>query len=288
MPHALVAAMILAVAMASDNKRLQHFKEIARCPVMIECLSSRESASPCAPIVNWQWNHLENLDLDARRKHWKTWHQLPEPWVGHLDKARILFVSSNPSIGGEVPPDFATAEPPKRVTARRSDDAIIHRFEWAFDDYMTDGVRHLGEKKAVRYWVSVKRRAEELLPEGDLRPGWDYALTEVVRCKSRSEKGVASAVEQCVPLYLKRTLELSPAVVIVALGAHARRALGCTFHTDATVGVVAQINVGGTDRLLTFLPHPNARGAPKSFAKNHTPARLRQLQSRLKEQAAQQ
>ena len=102
-----------------------------------------------------------------------------------------------------------------------------------------------------------------------------------MRCKSLSEKGVPRAVKQCVPDYLESTLELSPAVVIVALGAQAGPALGKMFKTDSTHGVVKRITVGGTDRLLTFLPHPNARGVPKSFAKNHARAKLKQLQTRL-------
>jgi hypothetical protein len=278
---------MISTVTQSDNIRLAHFKQIAHCPVMVKCLSSRDSSSPCASVVHSQWQHLANLDPDDRVRHWRVWHQLPEPWVGHLDQARILFVSSNPSIGGEVPPDFKTAAPPAgRVTAQWQNDKIIRRFERAFDDYMDDGVRHRGAKGVVRYWASIKRRAMELLTTGDLEPGVDYALTEVVRCKSRSEKGVSRAVEECVPNYLKTTLDLSPAVVIVALGAHARRELAAMFNVDAAKDL-APINIAGTERLLTFLPHPNARGVPKSFAKNLRPQQLRRLQSRLSEDRAQ-
>jgi hypothetical protein len=272
----------------SDTDRLAHFKQIARCPIMVECLNSRESSSPCASVVLWQWQDGAKRDPDARARigHWKDWHQLPEPWVGHLDQARILFVSSNPSIDAGVPPNVRTANPPPaRVTARWRNDKIIRRFERAFDDFIDDGTRFRGKKGVVRYWASVKRRAMELLPGGDLEPGVDYALTEVVRCKSWSEKGVSRAVEVCVPNYLETTLELSPAVVVVALGAHAQRALSDMFKVDAARGV-APINIAGSDRLLTFLPHPNARGVPKSFAKNLTPHQLRRLRSRLDEARA--
>ena len=250
---------------------------------MVKCLTSLDSSSPCASIVKWQWQHLKNLDPADRADHWEDWHQLPEPWVGHLDQARILFVSSNPSIGGEVPPDFKTASPPAgRVTARWKDDEIIRRFERAFDDFMDGGTRIRGEGRAVRYWSSIKRRAIELLPNEDVEPGVDYALTEVVRCKSRGEEGVWSAVQECAPRYLQTTLHLSPAVVIVALGAHARRELTGMFNVDAATGVTP-INIAGTERLLTFLPHPNARKLPKSFAKNLEPHQLRHLQSRLQQ-----
>jgi hypothetical protein len=126
------------------------------------------------------------------------------------------------------------------VAARWDDQAILHRFERAFDDYMDDGIRFRGETGYVRYRASVKARARELLPSVDIRPGLDYALTEVVRCKSGSQAGVREAVEEC-----------------------------------------------GTDQLLTFLPHPNARGVPKSLEKNIEPAQLRRLQARLSEDGRQ-
>lgn len=290
--------MLYGTVTRSDAVRLAHFKKVARCQVMVDCLSGRDSSSPCASVVLSQWQHLKSLDPTDRVRHWRDWHQLPEPWVGHLEQARILFVSSNPSIGGEVPRNFRTASAPTgRVTARWKSDKIIRRFERAFDDYMDDGTRHRGDSRSVRYWVSVKRRAMELLPAGDLRPGVHYALTEVVRCKSRSEKGVGKAVQECSPRYLKKTLELSPAVVIVSLGAHARRALVGMFEVEAAriegrapsgwIGAgVTRINVAGADRLLAFLPHPNARGAPKSFAKNLKPHQLRRLQNQLGENLA--
>jgi hypothetical protein len=89
-------SFMLSTVTQSDNARLAHFKQIARCPVMVKCLSSRDPSSPCASVVLWQWQRLTNLAPDDRIRHWKDWHQLPEPWAGHLDQARILFVSSNP------------------------------------------------------------------------------------------------------------------------------------------------------------------------------------------------
>jgi uracil-DNA glycosylase len=286
---------MLGAVIRSDTDRRAHFKQIARCPVMAECLSSQNSSSPCASVVLSQWQHLPNLDPADLKLHWKDWHQLPEPWVGHLDQARILFVSSNPSISNEVPRNFRTASPPAgRITARWKNDQIIRRFKRAFDDHMDDGVRFRGKKGVVRYWASVKQRAIELLPNSDLEPGVDYALTEVVRCKTPSEWGVASAVQECAPRYLQTTLELSPAVVFVSLGAHARRALVRMFDVDAARIVgraltgweeagVTSINVAGTERLVAFLPHPNARKPPKTFAKNLRPRQLRRLQDRLNE-----
>ncbi len=52
-------------------------------------------------------------------------------------------------------------------------------------------------------------------------PGEDYALTEVVRCKSIGERGFTEARDHCSARYLLRTLQISPASVVVILGEQA-------------------------------------------------------------------
>lgn len=142
-----------------------------------------------------------------------------------MERARLLFVGSNPSIAGAIPqdPDHA-ADKPHLVTPQRSDDSIVERFENAFSHYMEDGTRALGES-VTSYWAWVKGRAVELLPPDSVDPGEAYAITEVVRCKSKKERGadgqalVAEARETCSTNYLERTLALSPARVVVGVGA---------------------------------------------------------------------
>jgi hypothetical protein len=68
----------------------------------------------------------------------------------------------------------------------------------------------LADDPAVRFWSAVKQRAKELLPEESVRPGLDYALTEVVRCKSREEVGVAEAAAVCSNRYLRETAFPAP------------------------------------------------------------------------------
>lgn len=51
--------------------------------------------------------------------------------------------------------------------------------------------RHNGDW--VRFWAAVRKQAFRLL--GHLAvPGVDYAMTEVVHCKSAGERGVADAL----------------------------------------------------------------------------------------------
>ena len=207
---------------------------IARCPVMSDCLDRGTSPHPCAAIARFQW---DAIDPALRIARWRTAHQLPEPWVGHLVEAPILFVSSNPSIRGQITPEGLAAPTRDGITWDTPDDEIIDRFENAFDKYMIDGVRWIGATRATRYWSSIKRRAQELILDRPVRPGHDYALTEIVRCKSRGEVGVADAAATCIERHLGPTLELSGAQVIVGIGAHARRALASYLRFGSTAGV---------------------------------------------------
>ena len=69
-----------------------------------------------------------------------------------------------------------------------------------------------GEHKErwVRYWAAVRRRAGELLGR-EAVPGVDYAMSEVVHCKSARERGVGSALGECVPRYLEALVAASGA-----------------------------------------------------------------------------
>ena len=196
--------------------------KIARCEEMSFCLDQERSTHPCTGVVHFQWG---SIDPSTRIQRWRAAHQLPEPWVGHLSEAPILFVSSNPSIRGQITQEGLAAPTRDGITRDTPDEEIIDRFENAFDKYMVDGVRVVGARRTVPYWSAIKRRAQELIPSRPVRPGHDYALTEIVRCKSHHEVGVSEAAPRCIGRYLGRTFEISGSRVIVGIGAHARRAL---------------------------------------------------------------
>ncbi len=66
----------------------------------------------------------------------------------------------------------------------------------------------------------IRARAVELLGPG-AEPFRDYAMTEVVHCKSKNEVGVKKAAATCADRYLDRVVALSPAEVVVIVGSHA-------------------------------------------------------------------
>lgn len=143
---------------------------VARCIHLASCLAG-EDTHPCAVIVSSQRDY-------ATLAH-PTSHQLPEPWVGHLDVAPILFLSSNPSIDPDE--DFPTYG----WTDDQVTDFSTNGFESGAIRDATHHRRSDGSFGRSHYWSEIKNRASEILGRPAV-PGRDYALTEVVHCKPRS------------------------------------------------------------------------------------------------------
>lgn len=239
--------------------------QIARCPNVDRCLSSGDGTHPCMTIVN----HQRELGIEEP--------YVPVPWIGHIEMAPILFLSSNPSITGV---EFA----PK---ASWPDDEIIDFHANGFDEnrdrpWIIDGVRNLQKdgtyrKHAVRFWAAVRGRAAELLcvPKQRVRPGVDYALSEVVHCCSQQEAGVWDALGECADRYLEPLFDVAGARVVVCLGAHCERMVRERLKL-ANGSLAGPLELGGHKRYLAFLPHPNAF-KPKTFAKCLTEPELSAL-----------
>lgn len=240
--------------------------DVARCPEVP--LARRQPGHPCHKIVTLQSEDPPN------------W-QVPEGWAGNLTSSKILFLSSNPSISetGQYDNPLHAEDYPR---GSWGDDAIadfaIRRFGDG-DGYPATidgrGRRRDGELADVtKFWVHMRSRAAELIPGA--RPDEHYAMTEVVHCKSRQEIGVAEAVPRCVSTHLDPIVALSPAPLVVVLGAQARNRISRLwqlpdgFGTKDAVGQerrnLAIRTVGGTQRLIAYLQHPAAWVSPKTFA----------------------
>lgn len=239
------------------------FDAIARCPNVERCIGG-DTTSPCYSIVSKQ----QAASIDA--------FQLPVPWVGQIDVAPLLFVSSNPSIGKD-----------EHATGKTSLDEVWESQHLAFGGgartYILDGVKSTTPDgkpiKTVKYWSSVRARARELMPNKTVVPGTHYALTEVVHCKTEGEYGVAEAVDECFNRFMERVWTVAAARVIVVFGRVAReQMLGLGAQRPRTL---IERELGDRARTIVFLPHPNARGEAKTIAKNYPPEVLDELRSRL-------
>lgn len=217
--------------------------------------------SPCQRIVRLR----EQFPLKSH---------IAEPWVGHIDRAPILFVASNP--GWDDDTGISTLAQDDEAGEKDDDrliDYIINYFGGGLRTYSRGGIRGVDpngkpDKRWVRYWAFARRRAIELLGDSVV-PGESYALTEVVHCNSKSEAvgAVSEALHECMPRYLNPVLDLSAAKVIVVVGevaADAFREIGF----EPNLRVIGPVELAGRQRMMVFMPHPNRRGGSKSFSKN--------------------
>ena len=229
---------------------------IARCPNVARCFET-DASHPCERIVASQCA----ASLDE--------FQTPEPWVGRIDVAPILFIASNPSIGKDTHALWSS-----------DNEAVWESHHLAFGGgsrrYIQDGIRTTGPDgspiKAVRYWSGVRARARELIVHREVRPGIDYAMSEVVHCKSRGEIGVREALDTCLTRHFDNLMSVSPAVVVLTMGSVARASLELQHF-----GAVERRVVAGRLRYLVALPHPTGRVGPKTLTGSVSPEELAEL-----------
>ncbi|MDA1280176.1 MAG: hypothetical protein O3B95_09110 [Chloroflexi bacterium] len=185
--------------------------------------------------------------------------QVPEPWNGNIETAPILYVSSNPSISeDEVYP-----------TGHWDDISMAEYFSKRFNTrWVIDGSRSLEKdgtySKPVKFWSTVRNGTTEFI-ERPAVPGEDYALTEVVHCKSKTDDVAASAVDHCANRYLDRVLGISPARIIGVMGAKAGSVFADLLEVERRVGGIHTASLGNTTRSIVFLGGPGADPHPKKI-----------------------
>ncbi len=235
--------------------------EITHCPIVQQWFTDHNSTNPCANVISSQG--VQSLE------HF----QVPEPWSGDIEHAPILFLSSNPSF------EENRSEEYPQWSDEWTADFFRHRFGGGRKQWIDeDGVRSLqwdgSRGKAVPFWREVRSRARELF-ERDVRPGVDYALTEVVHCKSKGQEGVKEALRECARRYLQPVVALSGAKVVVVLGKHAEKAVRDEFRLSSG-STFGPLQIGKHQRYIVFLPHPNAHSY-RSFEKCIDGKKLQEL-----------
>lgn len=223
--------------------------EIAHCPVVALCLGPNGRPDhPCQKVVQFQTSE------NAEDRH------VPEPWNGDICNAPILFISSNPALSYDE--QYPTGDK-ARWPEDRMVDFFIHRFGGGVEAWTWEGRRALQidgsfPSKDGPFWSQIAGRARDILGRPDVR-GKDWALTEIVHCKSHGGTGVSAAADFCADRYFERILQFSSARIVVFLGRKnvwpvAQRILA----VDLDNPLIGPMNVAGTWRYLAFLEHPGA------------------------------
>jgi len=211
--------------------------EIARCKNFLKSKNTN-----CEMIVNSQ---------KQKQK------QLPEPWNGDIENSKILFISSNPSI------DVNEYYPLEAWKNEFIIDFFKNRFSQEKDYVKRNLYPKLNNNKYaknwVRYWAYIKNISKKLLNKKDVIPGIDYALTEIVHCKSIREYGVPKALDDCVNKYLKRILTLSNAKVIIIVGDKSKKIIEKQIKINFQKNNFTEKIIEGKKRIIFAIPHSNSR-----------------------------
>ena len=273
---------------------LQLAGEISNCSKRKAALTDLKS--PCNKVVGNQLTVEPNFE---------NFHR-PEPWIGRLSSARILFISSNPGLSIDQGPEREIF-PVENWSIEDSAEFFVERFNQKHDpvyatynhpkepNFLTrsfDGEYRSGGKSPKtpqRTWSGIHKLATELLDK-NCSPDADYALTEIVHCKSLMAAGVSEASSTCAKQWMPKILETSPANVLILLGAKVRDNFAIPFlsapadfaitngssyssmsQKERALRDIFITNYDGKNRLALFNWHPTSmetRGLVTAYGEN--------------------
>ncbi len=210
--------------MKSSEKNL--LLKIARNPepqdVFDKLKKGKDVESPYTEVVKAQ------VEMGVKDMH------LPEPWNGHLSKANVMVISSNPSISADE--NFPTK--------KWNDDDIAEFFDGRFSE----------ERENIsRFWSSIAKYVSWILPEAEGKSVMDIldefvVMTEIVHCKSKEEIGVNECASEEVK-FLDEIISKFTGDYIIILGSTAGK-----FYQNAL------FQIKNNNAKVAVLPHPNAHG----------------------------
>jgi hypothetical protein len=222
--------------------------DIIKCKNIANCYSGCDNNCKCRKIIDSQSQKIIN-DF-----------QVPEPWNGDIENAKILFISSNPSID---PNELYPLWDNPKWTKQEIEDFFINRFndKWT-KNYLHPKLKDGNYRKNyVHFWAGIRTYAADILNTNgkNIIPGKDYAITELVHCKSKGEEGVEEALNECANKYFEKIIEISKAQYYVAIGSKVKNWFNNRYKVNLILNEFKTVSINGRDYNFTYKRHPNAR-----------------------------
>lgn len=241
--------------------------QIAMCPNVIKILEDNKY-HPCREIVKSQGVSI----IDD--------FQIPEPWNGNIETARLLYLSSNPSISDN---DEKELYPTWNWPEERIQDFFNHRFGGSKEKWVKDGKYAKKQDGSYMdhqaYWSEIRKRSEELYGR-PVNLNIDYAITEIVHCKSKGRCGVESALYECSNKYFRKILGIAGASVIAVIGKEAKEMITAILKCTKEQKIIGPQTIEGRERIILFFAAPGSKELRK-IAKVLTPDELKLVRSYL-------
>ena len=224
---------------------------------IVECgLSSADPGSPCHAMFKSQ--HVQ----DAARM------QIPEPWIGDIENARLLFIGINPHLDhDEKYPRLSDAIWREGNDWHREmvEGFFLNRFDpgQGYTRRNAEGqfyarLRNEGWSRVVKYWGFLYQQAKIALNRSHVVPGVDYALMEGVCCKSGNQADIPDY--RCCCQYWQPILRLARNVErVVIVGGLPRALMASIFNIGVNNphrGVWMSGKIEGRHIRIIFIDHP--------------------------------
>jgi uracil-DNA glycosylase family 4 len=220
------------------------------------------------------------IEVQKENKHK---FQFAEPWNGDIENAKILFVSSNPAI--DFDEYFPTYDIENETFVGNWNEEEIKNFFYKRFTYFSNKRNNAkltfkkvvknesGTPKTVKYWTNLNARAKELIGR-KAKLNNDFAITEIVHCKSKSEVDIDDkCLESCSNNYLKEIISLSNAKLIVAVGKKAKEVIYNLYLKNQNITdfeknkLYGPFEINNKHRYFLYICHPNTRKEIKKLDK---------------------
>ena len=198
--------------------------------------------------------------------------QIPEPWNGDIENAPILFVGLNPGfLDVELYPKLGNqywTQANGVFDQAKVEDFFEHRFNSShkYVQYPNKTKIALGGYKGLKgrtFWAYVKSIADKIM-NGQSTPGVDFAITEIVHCKSKDISCIHSkCYDICFNKHFDNILSIAQNLqYIVVLGRPTRYRISKYFGiSSASKNQWYNATLNNKTIKIIFVDHNAARGA---------------------------